>query len=64
VTLKPGSHASEEELLAHSKAHLSGFEAPKAICFVEQFPLTATGKIQKNQLRERFADLYAEAPAR
>jgi len=64
VTLKPGSHASEEELLSHCKAHLSGFEAPKAVCFVEQFPLTATGKIQKNQLRARFADLYAEAPAR
>jgi long-chain acyl-CoA synthetase len=51
-------------LLTHCKAHLSGFESPKAVCFVEQFPLTATGKIQKNQLRARFADLYAEAPAR
>jgi acyl-coenzyme A synthetase/AMP-(fatty) acid ligase len=33
-------------------------EVPKAIRFVEVFPVTATGKIQKNLLRERFSDLY------
>jgi long-chain acyl-CoA synthetase len=63
VTLKPGMHASEEELLAHCRSQLSGFETPKAVCVVDQFPLTATGKIQKNQLRERFAALYAEVAA-
>ncbi len=63
VTLKPGTQTSEEELLAHCKSHLAGFEVPKAIRFVEQFPLTATGKIQKNQLRERFANIYAEEEA-
>jgi acyl-CoA synthetase (AMP-forming)/AMP-acid ligase II len=31
------------------------------VCFVDQFPLTATGKIQKAQLREKFAGLYAAA---
>lgn len=63
VALKPGSHVTEEELLAHCKSVLAGFETPKAICFVDQFPLTATGKIQKNQLRVRFSGLYAEVPA-
>jgi long-chain acyl-CoA synthetase len=51
----------ERALLAHCKEHLSIHEVPKAIRFVEQFPLTATGKIQKNLLRERFADVYEEA---
>jgi long-chain acyl-CoA synthetase len=59
VLLKPGATASEDDIIAHCKANLSGHEVPKAICFVEQFPLTATGKIQKNLLREKFAGLYA-----
>jgi acyl-coenzyme A synthetase/AMP-(fatty) acid ligase len=33
-------------------------EVPKAIRFVDEFPVTATGKIQKTLLRERFIDLY------
>ncbi len=60
VLLKPGATAGEDDLLAHCKARLSPHEVPKAICFVETFPLTATGKIQKNLLRERFGTLYEE----
>jgi long-chain acyl-CoA synthetase len=61
VLRKPGATVDEAQLLAHCKEHLSIHEVPKAIRFVEQFPLTATGKIQKNLLRERFADVYEEA---
>jgi long-chain acyl-CoA synthetase len=60
VSLKPNAHASEAELIAHCRERLSGHEVPKGVCFVEQFPLTATGKIQKVQLRERFGALYEE----
>ncbi|MBD5633433.1 MAG: AMP-binding protein, partial [Candidatus Eremiobacteraeota bacterium] len=61
VLLRPGATASEAELIAHCKANLSVHEVPKGICFVDEFPLTATGKIQKNFLRERFEGLYAGA---
>jgi long-chain acyl-CoA synthetase len=61
VLLKPGAAASADDILAHCRAHLSKHEVPKAVCFVDQFPLTATGKIQKAQLREKFAGLYAAA---
>jgi len=61
VLCKPATVASEAEILAHCKATLSPHEVPKAVCFVEEFPLTATGKIQKVLLRERFARLYEEA---
>jgi len=44
----------------HCRARLSPHEVPKAVRFVEAFPLTATGKTQKNLFRERYADLYAE----
>ncbi len=63
VLVKPGASPSERELLAHCKATLSPHEVPKRVCFVETFPLTATGKTQKNLLRDRFAHLYAEEAA-
>ncbi len=59
VLLKPGCEATEAEILAHCKAQLSGHEVPKRVCFVGAFPLTGTGKIQKNELRRTFADVYA-----
>jgi long-chain acyl-CoA synthetase len=58
VTLKLGVSCTEAELLAHCKRELAGFEVPKAIVFLEQFPLTATGKIQKNLLRQEYLHYY------
>ncbi len=52
VELKPGAHATAEELFAHCRTHLAGFKVPKAIEFGE-LPKTSTGKIQKFVLRER-----------
>lgn len=58
VVLKPGAVAAEAELIEHCKAHLGGFEVPKAIRVLNALPMTATGKVQKPPLRERYADLY------
>ena len=49
---------TEDELLKYCKEHLAGFEVPKKVIFVSEMPKTATGKIQKYQLRERYEDLY------
>ena len=43
---------SADELYAHCRANLSPQKTPEVWYFVEQFPLTATGKIQKVNLRE------------
>ena len=63
VQLKADSVLSNDELLAHCRARLSRHEVPKQICFVNDMPLTATGKVQKNVLRMQFAELYAEQTA-
>ncbi|HDM60030.1 AMP-dependent synthetase [Archaeoglobales archaeon] len=49
---------TEDELIKYCKEHLAGFEVPKKVIFVSEMPKTATGKIQKYQLRERYEDLY------
>jgi fatty-acyl-CoA synthase len=49
-----GVSPSEEELFAFCREHLSPHKAPRYWEFVDSFPLTPSGKIQKFVLRERF----------
>jgi len=58
VVRKPGAEVSEDELVRHCKAHLGGFEVPKAVCFLDSLPMTSTGKAQKQPLRQQYHDLY------
>jgi fatty-acyl-CoA synthase len=52
VELKAGATATAKDLIAHCKTHLAGFKVPRAVAFCE-LPKTATGKIQKFELRKR-----------
>jgi fatty-acyl-CoA synthase len=52
VKLKEGERATEEEIRAFCLEALARFKAPKFIRFVEEFPMTVTGKIQKFKMRE------------
>jgi fatty-acyl-CoA synthase len=54
VVLKPGAEAGEEELIEFCRAHLAHFKCPRRIQFIEALPRTATGKIQKNLLRDSY----------
>ncbi|HWO02247.1 MAG TPA: fatty acid--CoA ligase [Blastocatellia bacterium] len=54
VVLKPGASVTDEELVDFCREHLAHFKCPRRIQFIEALPRTATGKIQKNVLRERF----------
>ncbi len=50
---------TENEVLRHLECRLAKFKLPKRVIFVEELPRNAMGKVQKNVLRERFAELYA-----
>ena len=50
VELKPGSEATEAELIAFCRSRIAGFKTPKQVVFHE-LPKTSTGKIQKFELR-------------
>jgi len=52
VKLKPGATATQEELRDFCQGRLARFKIPKYIRFVSEFPMTASGKIQKFKLRE------------
>ena len=53
VELVEGAQATEDDLIAHARAHLAGFKRPKHIIF-GALPKTSTGKILKTELRQRF----------
>jgi fatty-acyl-CoA synthase len=50
LELKEGAKATEAEIIAYCRQHMSGFKTPKAIVF-GVIPKTSTGKIQKYLLR-------------
>jgi fatty-acyl-CoA synthase len=54
VVLAEGQQVTEEELIAHAKARIASYKAPKRVQFRDAIPRTATGKIQKFKLREQF----------
>jgi fatty-acyl-CoA synthase len=52
VRLKPGEAATQDELREFCQGKVARFKIPKYIRFVGEFPMTASGKIQKFKLRE------------
>lgn len=55
VRLTPGYAPTEGELSAYCRERLAPHKTPLYWTFVDEFPLTASGKVQKFILRERFA---------
>ena len=52
IQLKSGAEATDKEIAAFCKDQISYHKIPKYIFFVEEFPATASGKIQKYKLRD------------
>lgn len=57
VILQEGAEATEDELKLHVRENLAHFKTPKWVSFVEELPKTATGKVQKFQLRGQQAGI-------
>jgi fatty-acyl-CoA synthase len=49
--------APEEELIAHARALLPGFKAPKRVVLMDELPRTASGKVMRASLESRADDL-------
>ena len=52
IIRKPGMSITGDEIRNYVAAQLARHKIPKYVCFVEEFPVTASGKIQKYKLRE------------
>ncbi len=56
VELKEGATADEAQIISFVRARLAGFKTPKQVVFIE-LPKTATGKVQKFELRKMAKEL-------
>ena len=56
VVKKPQHDVTREELLAFYDGRIAKWWTPDDVIFVDAIPLGATGKMQKNKLREQFKD--------
>lgn len=61
VVPRPGSGLTEHDVLVAAGRRLSRFKQPKQVVIREDLPRTATGKIQKNVLRDELRELYTVA---
>ena len=63
VILKQGETATEDELKEFIRENLSRHKMPRYIWFMDTFPMTASGKIQKYKMREMAVDALNLADA-
>jgi len=56
VVLQQGSSLAKEDIMAYMRDSLHKMSVPDDVVFVDELPHTATGKLNKLALREKFAD--------
>ena len=64
VRLRPGFEATEDEIREFCRGRIAHYKVPRYVSFVDDYPMTVTGKVQKYKLREKaIADLGLEVAA-
>ncbi|MBB5054116.1 long-chain acyl-CoA synthetase [Afipia massiliensis] len=58
VKLKPGAQTGEADIIEHCRKSLGGFQIPKLVRILDEMPMTATGKLRKVELRQKFVDHF------
>lgn len=52
IVLRPGTTASEAELIAWAREHIANYKVPRSITFLREMPVSPQGKVMKDKLRE------------
>jgi fatty-acyl-CoA synthase len=58
LRLKPGAIASAEDVRAYCRERIAHYKVPRYVVFVDEYPTTVTGKVQKYRLRELGIDRF------
>ena len=56
IKLRDGAALNEPEVIAFCKASIAHYKAPRYVRFVQEFPMTVTGKAQKFIMREKMIE--------
>jgi len=55
VVPRPGADVDPDEIIAWSREEMANYKVPRVVELVDELPVNATGKVEKNVLRERAA---------
>ncbi|HET8790317.1 MAG TPA: malonyl-CoA synthase [Modicisalibacter sp.] len=61
VVARPGVSVDEASVLQSLEGRLARYKQPKRVFFIDNLPRNTMGKVQKNQLRQRYGELYSSA---
>jgi fatty-acyl-CoA synthase len=64
IRLRSGETASDEDVRDFCRGQIAYYKIPRYVCFVEAFPTTVTGKIQKYLIREQMIERLGLAEQR
>ncbi|HKT52747.1 MAG TPA: AMP-binding protein [Candidatus Angelobacter sp.] len=56
IKLRSGESMTEEELKDYCRGRIAHYKIPQYVCFVSEFPMTVTGKIQKYIIRQQMME--------
>ena len=56
IILKPGDQCLEEEIREFCRGQIAHYKIPRYIRFVEEYPMTITGKVQKFAMRDKMIE--------
>ncbi len=56
IRLRAGSRASAEDIVAFCRGQIAHYKIPRYVRFVDEFPMTVTGKVQKFVIRARMIE--------
>ena len=60
VVRQPGAKIDEATILHGLEGRLAKFKMPKRVFIVDDLPRNTMGKVQKNVLRDTYANIYAK----
>jgi fatty-acyl-CoA synthase len=52
IRLHPGSSVTEDDIRAFCQGKLAHYKVPRYVRFVEAYPMTVSGKVQKYKIRD------------
>jgi len=64
IRLREGQTATEDEIRAYCKDRIAHYKVPRHVRFVDGFPMTVTGKVQKFVMRRQMAEEMGLAEAK
>jgi acyl-CoA synthetase (AMP-forming)/AMP-acid ligase II len=53
VVVRPGADLTADEVIRFCREALADYKRPRQVVFVDELPISATGKVLKRELRER-----------